>query len=247
MMDDEQLAADYLGRLEAAAASLPAAERDSLVAQAAARIAQARATGPQRGTALAAVHLQGLLESMGDPADLGQPSRDRRRSRPQPAGRPAASQRGAASGHEITAVVLLVAGGFLAGIGWLVGVVLLWTSPRWKISDKLLGTLIWPGGVAGALAAPAVLFLRQVSTGPTCLHSATGSANTQIADRPCPTAAPSLALPGWLIVTLILVSIAVAIGGSSWMAARLLRRARESRPGTVPAAPDHLYSGSGAA
>ena len=54
---------------------------------------------------------------------------------------------------EIATVVLLLAGGFLAGIGWIVGVVLLWISPRWRLSDKLLGTLVWPGGLVGAVIA----------------------------------------------------------------------------------------------
>jgi hypothetical protein len=29
-----------------------------------------------------------------------------------------------------------------------VGCVLLWASPRWRWTDKLLGTLVWPGGLA---------------------------------------------------------------------------------------------------
>jgi hypothetical protein len=29
-----------------------------------------------------------------------------------------------------------------------VGAVLLWISPRWRFRDKLLGTLIWPGGLS---------------------------------------------------------------------------------------------------
>ena len=31
---------------------------------------------------------------------------------------------------------------------------MLWTSPRWRPSDKLLGTLVWPGGLAAVLAIP---------------------------------------------------------------------------------------------
>jgi hypothetical protein len=58
-------------------------------------------------------------------------------------------------GHmEVWAMALLILGGFVFLVGWLAGVLLLWTSPRWRWPDKLLGTLIWPGGLAGvALAA----------------------------------------------------------------------------------------------
>ncbi len=123
-------------------------------------------------------------------------------------------------------MILLLVGGLLAGIGWLVGVVLLWTSRRWTIGDKVLGTLVWPGGVAAALAAPAVLFLRQVNTGPHCA--------TVTAGQLCPTSAPTLDLPGWLFVLALVVLALLAVGGPAWMAARLMRRAREARPASRP-------------
>lgn len=53
--------------------------------------------------------------------------------------------------HETIAITLLLVGGFLAGVGWLVGVVLLWLSDVWSLRDKLLGTLVVPGGLAVAL------------------------------------------------------------------------------------------------
>jgi hypothetical protein len=31
---------------------------------------------------------------------------------------------------------------------WVIGVVLLWRSPAWTVRDKLIGTLIVPGGLA---------------------------------------------------------------------------------------------------
>ncbi len=37
-------------------------------------------------------------------------------------------------------------GVILPVIGWLVGAYLLWTSRVWSVSDKLLGTLVLPGG-----------------------------------------------------------------------------------------------------
>jgi hypothetical protein len=94
----------------------------------------------------------------------------------EPAGRPGAGSRDSASGGagaafraarrgpgplEVGAVILLLAGGLLVGIGWIVGVVLLWSSPHWRTRDKLLGTLIWPGGIAGAAL---VLALGAIAT-----------------------------------------------------------------------------------
>jgi hypothetical protein len=49
--------------------------------------------------------------------------------------------------QETTAIVLLLVGGFMFGVGWLVGVILLWLSDIWTWRDKLLGTLVVPGGL----------------------------------------------------------------------------------------------------
>ncbi|MDX6315571.1 MAG: hypothetical protein QOF44_5035, partial [Streptomyces sp.] len=55
-------------------------------------------------------------------------------------------------------------GGFLLGIGWVVGLVLLWSSRRWTPIDKLLGTLLVPGGLAlPVLAAGGLLFASSES------------------------------------------------------------------------------------
>lgn len=62
-------------------------------------------------------------------------------------------------GLEILAVILLLVGSLAFGFGWLIGVALLWRSSRWRWTDKLAGTLIWPGGlpvvaVAALLGVP---------------------------------------------------------------------------------------------
>jgi hypothetical protein len=49
---------------------------------------------------------------------------------------------------EAAALVLLLLGGFVFGVGWIVGLVLLWSSSVWTWWEKLLGTLIVPGGLA---------------------------------------------------------------------------------------------------
>jgi hypothetical protein len=50
--------------------------------------------------------------------------------------------------------LLLLGGIVLPLLGWLVGVFLLWASPVWSPRDKWLGTLVLPGGLAGAVILP---------------------------------------------------------------------------------------------
>jgi hypothetical protein len=52
---------------------------------------------------------------------------------------------------ERVAVLLLLLGGFLGGLGWLVGVFCLWFSNAWKWYDKAIAMLLWPFGLAGSM------------------------------------------------------------------------------------------------
>ncbi|NMM33617.1 MAG: hypothetical protein HHJ13_06400 [Phycicoccus sp.] len=81
---------------------------------------------------------------------------------PAHAGLPKARQRGL--GLEILAVLMLTVGSLIPVLGWAVGVILLWSSGRWRPWEKLLGTLIIPGGPgmalllgAAAMALPSAL------------------------------------------------------------------------------------------
>jgi hypothetical protein len=49
--------------------------------------------------------------------------------------------------REWAAVFLLLFGFIAAGVGWVVGVILLWRSRAWTTRDKLIGTLVLPGGL----------------------------------------------------------------------------------------------------
>src|SRR5262249_25074946 len=141
-MTDDELVAAYLRRLRRAARSLPRARRQELAEEIAEHIAQARASGAVPGEG-GSGGLRKALERLGEPEDIV-----------------AAAGGGAHAGRpgrrEIGAVVLLLFGGIaglVAGVvgvivGWGAGVVLLWFSPRWRWPDKLLGTLVWPGGFA---------------------------------------------------------------------------------------------------
>jgi hypothetical protein len=54
-------------------------------------------------------------------------------------------------GLEIGAVAMLTFGSLIPVFGWAIGVFLLWSSGRWRRSEKLLGTMVVPGGPGLAL------------------------------------------------------------------------------------------------
>jgi hypothetical protein len=53
--------------------------------------------------------------------------------------------------REVVTLLLLLFGG-LVMFPWFIGVYLLWTSDRWKLSEKLLGMVVWPFGLTGSIA-----------------------------------------------------------------------------------------------
>jgi len=53
--------------------------------------------------------------------------------------------------YLISTTCLLLIGGFVIGAGWFVGVFLLWASKSRRLIEKVVCTLVWPGGLAAAL------------------------------------------------------------------------------------------------
>jgi hypothetical protein len=125
------LAAEYLKRLRRAARRLPPERRAELVAEIESHLAEALdplATEPEARNA---------LERLGAPEAIvaaEQPGPDK-----------PVTARGT---KEMAAILLLLFGGFIAGFGWLVGVILLWGSSAWTRREKWIGTLVTPGGLA---------------------------------------------------------------------------------------------------
>jgi hypothetical protein len=157
-----------------------------------------------------------------------------------PGGGPGGPGGGRAGALEITAVIFLLIGGVVIPfVGWVVGVILLWYSPRWRRSEKLLGTLVWPGG----LLAPVLLMLGAgvatviPSSGTSCSggYTETGMTSTgrhflrHVAGS-CSTTGGGL--PTWLAISLTMILLIAAIAGPIFTAIRLLRRA-----GSAPAEP----------
>jgi hypothetical protein len=131
---------------------------------------------------------------------------------------------GRPGGLEITAVALLLGGGLLGlavgniGFGagmlaavafWLTGAVMLWASPRWRLPDKILGSLVWPGG----LALPFVLASRpaQVCGSPGAGTTCTGGP----------------VLPLWLGIPVAIVLIAGPLVVAAWLVHRARPRDRQ--------------------
>jgi hypothetical protein len=199
-MTDNELAAAYLRRLRHAARRLPRAQRQELIEHISEYIAESRAAAASSGED-ATVALRNALERLGEPGDIAAAA-----GGSVPAGR--------AGGLEITAVVLLLLGGILGLVasipgllvGWGIGVILMWVSPRWGWPDKLLGTLVWPGGLAGV-----VILL----TWPASVRTCSGSGAAAVCSGG---STPTL----WLSIPLV---IALAVGPII-AATRLVIRAR---------------------
>lgn len=125
------LAADYLARLRQSGRGLPRGRLHELVADIESHLAEA--ITPEMSDAEALT----VLDRLGDPGEIIEAERPQRAAVDDPRGT-----------HEWAAIVLLLLGGFVFGVGWLAGVILLWSSRAWKTWEKWLGTLVIPGGLA---------------------------------------------------------------------------------------------------
>ena len=130
-----ELVEHYLQRLRAASADLPGAQRDELLGDITAHLAEAVPEGADELTARRA------LDALGAPEQVAAAARAEN-------GTVRGPSPGSAQAFDVIAVLLLLLGGFVVPVlGWVAGVVMLWSSPRWPVKDKWLGTLVWPGVV----------------------------------------------------------------------------------------------------
>jgi uncharacterized membrane protein len=134
------LAEDYLQRLRQAGRHLPPDRLRDLLAEIEAHLSEAIPVGASDHDVLQ------VIDRLGPPGDIVDAE--------QPPAVTPVERRGR---REWAAVILLPLGGLLIGIGWLIGLILLWTSRLWTTRDKLIGTLIVPGGIATAVAVVLVL------------------------------------------------------------------------------------------
>lgn len=136
--NEHPLMTRYLKDLERALRDLPAARRAEIMEDTGARIADAAADG---GEWMTESELRSLLNQVGHPEAIAQEARERFGVR---------RKRGGAM--EVIAIAGLLIGGLVfPAIGWVLGVILLWMSSVWSVRDKILGTLVVPGGLLAPL------------------------------------------------------------------------------------------------
>ena len=171
-LTDHPAVAAYLARFDAVSAHLPASRRQELRADLLEHLADAVPAGADDAAIRAA------LDRLGPPEDIV-----RAEQGDQPAAPPPTAPRGLA--HEGLAVAFLTVGSFVPVIGWLVGVVLLWTSRLWTTREKVAGTLLVPFGPGAALfvgLGGAAFVVRSCSTS----ESTDGNGVTTVVSD-CPT------------------------------------------------------------
>lgn len=204
----DPLVEDYLRDLHAAVQQLPPRDAKDLEGQIRAHLAEALPSGSSPSDA----DVRQVLQDLGEPdeivaAALGDLPSKR-----------------TVGGREIAAVVLVLVGGVLLPVvGWFVGAALLWSSDAWSRRDKLIATLLFPGG----LALPTFLSLFPPALADCELSPAAGRDLLMGACDPGPMGLPGIA--GWTALAVaVLVPVAIAV--------RLLRRAGRAAPvpGTAP-------------
>jgi hypothetical protein len=190
----DRLVRRYLAQLDAALQGVDASRRDEILTEVHEHIDEGRTGLDPDDTA----SVRTLLSRVGDPAAI--------------AAEAGASSPG--SGRwDAWAPWLIIFGPIASGLGWIAGVLILWTSPTWSRRDKLIATFVPPFGLAALLIGLL-----------TTLRAAAGCAgSTTLASTTCPTKGFTLPLG---------VAILLAVAG---LAAHLLppihlmRRRRQQR------------------
>lgn len=214
--DPNTLIDDYLARLERAAWVLPPDRRTELVEEVRAHIAEAGSDDE--------VSVRTVLDRLGTPEEIVAAAQDGEQvfaggqavpGGHHPVGGAAQPERRLRA-RDIAALLLLPFGGFIFVIGWFVGVVLLWSSDRWRTSEKWLGTLVLPFGYLG-------VFVLGMMAGQTCVSGPESSAAGQTATvaETC----SGFALPLWLGIPLL----AVQLIGPALVTGLLAQRAAPGR------------------
>lgn len=199
------LAENYLRRLRRAGRRLPPERLGELTAEIEAHLAEAIPPSASDREALE------VLERLGSPGDIVEAERP-------PAYGPAVRR----SWREWATVILLPLGGFAFGVGWLVGLLLLWSSRLWTTREKLIGTLIVPGGIATALLVAVLTGTKRRCSELATVDPSTGALVGRVIMHCTPSAGPSAAMTAWHIALVVL-----GVLGPVVSAVYLARRARD--------------------
>jgi hypothetical protein len=124
----DKLVQRYLAQLDAALQGVDASRRDEILAEVHEHIEEGR----DRLDTDDAASVRTLLDKVGDPAaiaaEAGAPPPDSRR-------------------WDEWAPWLIIFGPVASGLGWIAGILILWTSPTWSKRDKLVATFVSPAGL----------------------------------------------------------------------------------------------------
>lgn len=234
----DELVHSYLERLHAAAATLPPDRRADLVEGITEHITAARAAGAAADEAA----VRTLLDRLGQPEEIVAAARDDVDPVPGFGAPPSYSAPGygppayagvaarpAGTGLEGWAVAMLTVGSLIPFVGWLVGIALLWSSRRWTVGEKLLGTLVVPFGPGAVLYAGAFL------PGETC--EMTGGGGTFNIDTGVDTPEPVTTTCSSALPTVVAVPLAVAALVAPVVVAVLLYRRARVRAALEPPVP----------
>jgi uncharacterized membrane protein len=128
-----RLVDEYLRELSGELRDLPRGRRRELLGEIKDHIDSALERGPGHDEA----NVRNIFERLGEPAEIAEEARHR-----------FGLHRAKAGPLEVGAVILLPIGGLVVPVlGWVVGVILLWSSQLWTTREKLAGTLLFPGGL----------------------------------------------------------------------------------------------------
>ena len=124
----DELVQRYLAQLDAALQGVDASRREEILAEVHEHIEQGRDELDTDDPAC----VRTLLARVGDPAaiaaEAGAPPPDSRR-------------------WDAWAPWLIIFGPVASGLGWVAGILILWTSPTWSQRDKLIATVVSPVGL----------------------------------------------------------------------------------------------------
>lgn len=210
---DNPIVGDYLRRLEEAARDLPADRRAELVRDVREHIAVATAEAPPASDAET---LQ-MLDRLGEPEEIvGSARAEGGLAVSGPA--PSLPRNVAHPALDGLTVALLLVGGFIVGIGWLAGVVLLWSSPTWRLRHRIAGTFVVPGG----LLLPA--FMGLFSNG-SCTQTARpvrsgAGPGAGAGAQHCSTVGPAIGLGVGLVLAAASISCAIYLARRAYLAHR---------------------------
>ena len=199
----DQIIGEYMSRLERALGSVPDLRRQELLDELRTHIEEARGELSDETDA----KLLNILDRIGDPADLAAAESSRSEMPPEN------------SSHwrvlEIATIALLL-------LFWPVGVVLLWLSDTWTTRDKVIGTLVPPGGYVGTVFVGLVLAWGIIA--PVCRTVTDESGHVLSSTCPSGGAQTAVNIGSALLVIVYLVAPILTAG---YLALRLQRRRRQ--------------------